>query len=120
MNRTLRIAVGSLIVGIAVLALKLVAYLLTDSVGLFSDALESVVNVGAAIAIIVAIRLSNKPPDANHPYGHTKAEFFSAVGEGVLIIITAASILREAYGGLIDPPLIEQPTVGLRSALSPR
>jgi len=112
-NRTLKIAVGSLVVGISVLALKLVAYFLTGSIGLYSDALESVVNVGAAIAVIIAIRLSSKPPDANHPYGHTKAEFFSAVGEGVLIIIAAASILREAYGGLIDPPTIEQPTIGL-------
>jgi cation diffusion facilitator family transporter len=112
-NRTFRIAVGSLIVGVAVLALKLIAYFVTGSIGLFSDALESVVNVGAAIAVIVAIRLAAKPPDANHPYGHTKAEFFSAVGEGVLIIIAAASILREAYGGLIEPPAIEQPTIGL-------
>ena len=113
LNRTLKIAIGSLVVGIAVLALKIVAYLVTDSVGLFSDALESVVNVGAAIAVIIAIRVASRPPDANHPFGHTKAEFFSAVGEGVLIIIAAASILREAYNGLIDPPALEQPTLGL-------
>ena len=113
LNRTLKIAIGSLVVGIVVLALKIVAYLVTDSVGLFSDALESVVNVGAAIAVIIAIRVASKPPDANHPFGHTKAEFFSAVGEGVLIIIAAASILREAYNGLIDPPALEQPTLGL-------
>lgn len=113
MSHTLRMAVGSLVVGVAVLALKLVAYFLTGSIGLYSDALESLVNVGAAVAVIVAIRLSAKPPDANHPYGHTKAEFFSAVGEGVLIIIAAASILREAYGGLVEPPDITQPTVGL-------
>lgn len=113
MTRTFRIAIGSLVVGVAVLAMKLIAYYLTDSVGLYSDALESLVNVGAAIAVIVAIWVARKPADANHPYGHTKAEYFSAVAEGVLIIIAAASILRAAYAGLIDPPVIEEPTVGL-------
>ncbi len=113
MTRTLKIAVGSLVVGVAVLTLKLVAYYLTGSIGLYSDALESLVNVGAAIAVIVVVWLAGKPADANHPYGHTKAEYFSAVGEGVLIIVAAASILREAYGGLIEPPVFDEPTVGL-------
>lgn len=113
LNRTLRIAVGSLIVGIVVLAMKLVAYFLTNSVGLYSDALESLVNIGAAAAVILTVWLSSRPADANHPYGHTKAEFFSAVAEGVLIIIAAGAILVEAYRGLIDPPVFEDTTVGL-------
>ncbi len=112
-NRTLRLAVATLAVGVVVLALKLVAYVVTGSVGLYSDAMESLVNVGAAVAIIVAIWFAAKPADANHPFGHTKAEYFSAVAEGVLIIVAAASILRQAYGGILDPPDITSPTVGL-------
>lgn len=113
MNRTLKIAFGSLAVGIVVMAIKLVAYFLTGSIGLYSDALESLVNVGAAGAVIIAVWLARKPADANHPYGHTKAEYFSAVAEGVLIIIAAASILRESYDGLIEPPVIEDATIGI-------
>ena len=113
MSRTLKIALGSLGIGLLVFALKLVAYFLTGSIGLYSDAMESLVNVGAAIAVILALWLSGKPADANHPYGHTKAEFFSAVLEGVLIIVAAASILVEAYRGLIVPPVLEEPTTGL-------
>lgn len=113
MNSTLRLAVATLVVGVVVLALKFVAYYLTGSVGLYSDAMEGLVNVGSAIAIIVAVWLAAKPADANHPFGHTKAEYFSAVAEGVLIIVAAASILRQAYAGLIDPPAIEEPTLGL-------
>lgn len=113
MTSTLKIAFGSLIVGVTVLAIKLVAYFLTGSIGLYSDALESLVNVGAAAGVIAALWVARKPADANHPYGHTKAEYFSAVAEGVLIIIAAASILMEAYNGLLDPPVIEEPTVGI-------
>ena len=71
------------------LGIKLLAWWLTGSVALFSDALESIVNVATAIAALVAVRLSAKPADANHPYGHYKAEYFSAVLEGVLIVIAA-------------------------------
>lgn len=113
LTRTLKIAIGSLVVGLAVLAIKLVAYWITGSIGLFSDALESLVNVGAAMAVIVAVWLAGKPADANHPYGHTKAEFFSAVAEGVLIIVAAVTILRESYAGLLDPPVIDEPAVGI-------
>lgn len=113
MTSTFKIAIGSLIVGLTVLAIKLVAYFLTGSIGLYSDALESLVNVGAAAGVIAALWVARKPADANHPYGHTKAEYFSAVAEGVLIIIAAASILMEAYDGLLDPPVIEEPTVGI-------
>lgn len=113
MNRTLTIAFGSLAVGVAVMAIKLVAYFLTGSVGLYSDAMESLVNVGAAAAVIVAVWVARKPADANHPYGHTKAEYFSAVAEGVLIIIAAGAILWEVYNGLVEPPVIEEPTLGI-------
>ncbi|MFC7543194.1 cation diffusion facilitator family transporter [Siccirubricoccus deserti] len=98
MSRTLRVAAGSVLIACAVLALKLGAWVLTGSVALFADALESVVNVAAAVATLVAVQFSAMPPDANHPYGHTKAEYFSAVLEGALIVVAAIVILDEAWG----------------------
>lgn len=107
------IATGSLIVGVVVLAIKMLAWWLTGSVGLFSDALESVINVATAGAALLAIRVSALPADANHPYGHSKAEYFSAVLEGVLIIIAAGTILREAYLNFLAPRMIDAPLLGL-------
>ena len=113
MSVTLRLAIGSILVGALVLAIKMLAAWLTGSVALFSDALESVVNVATAIAALVAIRIAARPADASHPYGHHKAEFFSAVLEGVMIIVAALLILREALGGLVDPVPLEVPVAGL-------
>lgn len=106
---TLNIAIGSVLVGLTVLAIKFVAWYITGSVALFSDAVESVVNVATAIAALLAVRFSARPADANHPYGHYKAEYFSAVVEGVLIVIAALSIFREAYYAFLAPNLIKEP-----------
>ena len=100
MDRIQRLAAGSIAVGILVLALKYLAYQLTGSIALYSDALESIINVVTAVAALFAVRTSAKPADTNHPYGHHKAEYFSAVMEGVLILVAALSILREAYHGV--------------------
>jgi cation diffusion facilitator family transporter len=108
-----RLAMGSVAVAIAVLGMKAVAWWVTGSVALFADALESVVNVAAALAALAAIRYSAMPADANHPYGHAKAEYFSAVLEGVLIVVAALLILREAWGALLAPRMPEQPGLGL-------
>jgi len=81
--------------------------------GVYSDALETVVNIAAALAALVAVRVSARPADANHPYGHQKAEYFSAVLEGVLIVIAAFSILRAAWAGYLDPQPLEQPAAGI-------
>lgn len=108
-----RIALGSLGVSLVVLAIKYVAYLLTGSVALYSDALESIINVATATAAIVAIRFAALPPDQNHPYGHQKAEYLSAVAVGVLIILAALAILYEAYRGFVAPRPIEAPAAGL-------
>jgi cation diffusion facilitator family transporter len=108
-----RLAMGSVAVAIAVLGMKAVAWWVTGSVALFADALESVVNVAAALAALAAIRYSALPADANHPYGHAKAEYFSAVLEGVLIVVAALLILREAWGALLAPRMPEQPWLGL-------
>ncbi len=112
-NRTLAIAAGSLAVGIAVLALKFLAWRLTGSIALYSDALESIVNVVTAIAALIAVRLAQRPADAALPYGYHKAEYFSAVFVGVMIIIAAILILREAYFGFLEPQLPEAPVEGL-------
>jgi len=117
LQRSMLLAIATLVVGLAVLGLKLLAWWLTGSIGLYSDALESLVNVGAALAVIVTIWVASKPADANHPYGHTKAEYFSAVAEGVLIIVAAASILWEAWQAFSDPPEIEAVSLGLLISL---
>lgn len=98
MTQAQRIALGSVVVGAVVLVVKLAAWFFTGSVAILSDALESIVNVATAIAALVAVRVAARPPDASHPYGHHKAEFFSAVLEGVMIVIAALLILHEAWG----------------------
>jgi cation diffusion facilitator family transporter len=113
MPRVIRTAIGSVVVACVVLALKLGAWWLTDSVALLADALESLVNVAAAGAALAALIYAARPPDQNHPYGHTKAEYFSAVLEGVLIMVAALSILHEAYGAWVRPRPIEGADAGL-------
>lgn len=113
MTSTLKLAAGSLAVGIVVLGLKFVAWWMTGSIALYSDALESTVNVATAVATILALRLAAKPADANHPYGHHKVEYFSAVLEGVMIIVAALLILEEAVQGILAPKKLEAPIEGL-------
>ena len=99
-------------VGAIVLALKYTAYRITGSIALYSDALESIINVVTALAALMAVRLSAEPADKNHPYGHHKVEYFSAVLEGVLIIVAALAILREAYVGFLNPRALDAPATG--------
>jgi cation diffusion facilitator family transporter len=113
LHGTTKLAVGSIAVGCVVLGLKFLAYAMTGSVALFSDALESIINVAAAGAAVVALSVGNLPADANHPYGHHKAEYFSSVLEGALIVVAAFAILREAYFGLIHPKPLDVPALGL-------
>ncbi|MCP6151227.1 cation diffusion facilitator family transporter, partial [Klebsiella pneumoniae] len=93
--------------------LKTLAYLVTGSVALLSDALESIINVAASLAALAALHISAQPADTNHPYGHHKAEYISAVVEGVLVVLAAFTILREAYHGFLDPRLPDQPVKGM-------
>ncbi len=113
MNRTIKIALGSIVIGIIVLGLKTVAWQMTGSVALLSDALESTVNVATAVAALIAIRIAQRPADRSHPYGHHKAEFLSAVLEGVMIIVAALLILEEAYQGIRNPQPLDAPVSGL-------
>jgi cation diffusion facilitator family transporter len=110
---TIRIAAISILVGLVVLAIKSFAYYLTGSIALYSDALESVVNIATATAALVAVRLSARPANATLPYGYHKAEYFSAVLVGALIVIAAFSIFREAYLGIRDPKPLDIPLAGL-------
>jgi len=113
MSRVLKLAVGSIAVGLAVLALKYLAYHLTGSVALLSDAIESIVNIATAVAALIAISFAAQPADTNHPYGHHKAEYLSAVVEGVLIVIAAIAILHQAYSAFYEPRIIDAPWLGL-------
>lgn len=113
MGQTIKIAAGSIVVGLLVLCLKTLAWRLTGSVALLSDALESTVNVATAIAALIAIRIAQRPADDDHPYGHHKAEFFSAVLEGVMIIMAALLILHEAWKGFQTPHVLDAPLPGI-------
>jgi len=97
------LAAWTIFVAFVVFALKYLAFILTGSVALYSDALESIVNIVGAVAAFFAIRIAMKPADAGHPYGHHKAEYFAAVLEGVFIIVAALLIVREAWPKLVSP-----------------
>ena len=112
-RRTLTIAAASLLIGLIVLGLKFLAWQITGSIALYSDALESIVNVVTAIVALIAVWLAQKPADAALPYGYHKAEYFSAVIVGVMIIVAAILIVREAVFGFMAPSLPEAPMEGL-------
>ncbi len=113
MRDTGRIAAGSIAIGLAVLLLKGAAWWVTGSAALYSDALESVVNVAGSGIAYWALWLAAKPADANHPFGHGKVEFFSAVIEGGMVIAAAVLILQHAWAGWLDPVPLEAPLPGL-------
>jgi cation diffusion facilitator family transporter len=108
-----RFALGSLCAGCLVLGLKGVAWWLTGSAAFYSDALESTVNVAASLIALGALRFAARPADANHPYGHDKAEFFAAVIEGVLITVAALLIFAEAWQSWWHPRPLETPFEGI-------
>jgi len=111
------LAAASIGFGILILCIKLFAWQLTGSVALFSDALESLVNIGASIAAFFAIRWSLQPEDSSHLYGHHKAEYLSAVLEGALIALAAILILREAALNIMDPDPLNDPWLGIGVSL---
>lgn len=113
MGRTMKVAWGSLAVSFLALGLKLAAWWVTNSVALYSDALETIINVIAACTALVALQISSKPADANHPYGHQKAEYFSAVMEGMMVIGAAGAILHEVYNVWWNPTPIGAPVLGV-------
>jgi len=107
---------ASVVVAIMTITLKTLAWWITDSVGLLSDAMESLVNLASAVFGLVMVTVAARPADAEHPYGHHKAEYFSSGFEGILIIVAAVGIIWAASHRIFDPQPIEQ--VGLGLALS--
>lgn len=108
-----RYALLSVAAALATIALKGIAWWVTGSVGLLSDALESFVNLAAAVMALSMLRLAATPPDKEHPYGFSKAEYLAAGIEGALIVLAAAGILFTAVPRLINPAPLETPGLGL-------
>ena len=106
-------ATVSIVVASAVMGLKYLAYWVTGSVALYSDALESIVNLITAVVALYAIHIAAQPADRRHQFGHHKAEYFSAVLEGVLIVVAALLIFREAYEAFLRPRTLTEPVLGL-------
>ncbi len=103
----------SVAVAIATIGLKTGAWWLTDSVGLLSDALESLVNLAGAIFALMMVTVAAQPPDDDHPYGHHKAEYFSSGFEGVLILVAALAIMAAAVHRVFNPQPLESLGLGL-------
>lgn len=110
LERFMKLSIATAVVTIA---LKVAAAVLTGSVGFLSDALESGVNLVAAIVGFIALRIAAKPADGNHQFGHGKAEYVSALVEGALIFVAAAMILWTGVQRLMHPMPLEQPGIGL-------
>jgi cation diffusion facilitator family transporter len=103
---------------VATMTLKVVAYYLTGSVGLLSDAIESLVNLVGAVMALIMLTIAARPADEGHVYGHSKAEYFASVTEGILIFGAAISILFTAIPRLLNPQPIEQLGIGLAVSIS--
>lgn len=112
--RLLYLSIGAALLTIL---LKAGAFVLTGSVGLLSDAAESLVNLVAAIVALLVVRYATRPPDEDHPHGHDKADYFSAGFEGGLIILAAGSIAVTAVMRLLDPQPIESVGIGVAVSL---
>ncbi len=108
-----RFAWLSICAAVVTIGLKLVAYRLTGSVGLLSDAIESVVNLVGGVMALAMLTIAARPADQDHPFGHSKAEYFSSGVEGSLILLAAVSIGYAAVGRLINPKPLEQVGFGL-------
>lgn len=107
----------SIAAAIVTIVLKSYAYHITSSVGFLSDALESFVNLFAAIFALIMLNLSQRPADKEHMYGHSKAEYFSSAAEGALILIAAFSIISQAIPRLFNPVPLENVNIGLLFSL---
>ncbi|MDD5240433.1 MAG: cation diffusion facilitator family transporter [Sulfuricella sp.] len=112
-NATLRMAYLSIATSLVTMALKFGAWYLTDSVSLLSDAIESVVNLSAGLIALTALTIAARPADADHAYGHDKAEYFSSGAEGSLILVAAVAIIYTAVGRFLHPAELESLGPGL-------
>lgn len=112
-GRLTRLLWRSIGAALLTIGLKTAAWLLTGSVGLLSDAAESIVNLVAASVALATLHWASQPPDPDHPYGHEKAEYFSAGLEGGMILLAAASIAWFALERLLHPAALQDVAVGL-------
>lgn len=108
----------SIAAALATITLKSGAYYLTGSVGLLSDAIESLVNLAGAIMALIMLIIAARPADEDHVYGHSKAEYFASVTEGILILGAAAGIIITAVQRIINPRPIEQLGIGLAVSIA--
>jgi cation diffusion facilitator family transporter len=108
-----RLAVATIAVALAVMGLKFAGYWVSGSIAILSDALESTVNVVTGVIALAAIRIASRPADRRHPFGHDKAEYFSAVLEAALIIVAAVLIFREVMDAIASPRALSPPGRGL-------
>lgn len=106
-------AVLSICAAVFTIGLKFTAYLMTGSIGLFSDAAESLVNLIAAVVALWALSVAAQPPDQEHSFGHSKAEYFASGLEGALVLLAAASISITAWSRLQNPQPLDQIGIGL-------
>lgn len=107
------VAIASVLVALVAMGIKYLAYVITGSVALYSDALEGIVNVITGLLALIAVHISARPPDHHHQFGHHKAEYFSAIVEGLLILVAAVLIFREAWDALQSPRRMSEPWLGL-------
>jgi cation diffusion facilitator family transporter len=112
-NRTIKVQKWVTITGVLLLIIKFVAYYLTHSVAILTDALESIVNVVAGFITLYSLYIAARPRDANHPYGHGKAEFLSAGIEGTLIFLAGIFIIIESVDKLLHPLPIQKLDTGI-------
>lgn len=112
-KETLRIQSWILIVAVVLFLIKIIAWYLTRSVAILTDALESIVNIIAGLVGLYSLSIAYKPRDTNHPYGHGKAEFLSAAIEGTLIMLAGVFIIYEAVNQLIHPLRLQQLSYGI-------
>lgn len=103
----------SIAAAVSTIGLKAYAYWLTGSVGLLSDALESLINLVAAVIMLIVLSISSRPPDDGHAYGHEKIEYFSSGAEGIMILLAAFSIGMTAWERLWAPQILQQLDVGI-------
>lgn len=103
----------SIMAALATIALKSYAYWLTDSVGLLSDAMESLINLVAAVIMLIVLGIAARPPDKSHAYGHEKIEYFSSGAEGIMILLAAFSIGYTAWERLSHPQPLRQLDIGI-------
>jgi cation diffusion facilitator family transporter len=103
----------SIIASILTIFIKSAAYYITGSVGFLSDAMESFINLAAAIVAFVMLTIAARPPDKEHPFGHDKAEYFSSLIEGLLIVLAAVGIVYAAINRILHPEPLEELTIGM-------